>query len=190
MAYTDVFRKFPVLETERLYLREIVPEDVEIIYDIFSDPLVTRYYDVETFTRKEQAVRLIQWCANRFKYHDGIRWGIVHRQTQQLVGSCGFHNIRKRHRKAEMGYELGVDQWGKGFATEAVNRIIDFGFRHLDLNRIEAWTMLDNVNSMHVLEKAGFSKEGILRDYGYWHGGFHDALMYSLLRMEWNDRSE
>jgi ribosomal-protein-alanine N-acetyltransferase len=183
------FAEFPILETRRLSLREITPDDAGIIYEIFSDPAVTRYYDVETFTRKEQAERLIRWCANRFKYRDGIRWGIVHRPSNRLIGTCGFHNWRKSHQKVEMGYELAVQYWGQSYATEAVREIVQFGFRHLNFNRIEAWAMLENVASMHLLKKVGFSQEGVLREYGCWHGRFSDVMMYSILRKEWDDRA-
>jgi ribosomal-protein-alanine N-acetyltransferase len=189
MGHHSTFETFPILETKRLLLRELIADDTRIIYEIFSDPKVTRYYDVETFTRVEQAAKLIRWCANRFKYQDGIRWGIVDRQTNRLMGTCGFHNWRKSHRKAEMGYELAEKYWGNGFAIEAITGIIEFGFIHLNFNRVEAWTMLQNKGSMAVLNKAGFSREGILRQYGYWHGRFQDVMMFSLLREEWDDRN-
>lgn len=189
MRRSHPLEEFPLLATIRLLLREIVPEDAGIIYEIFSDPAVTRYYDVETFSQKEQADRLIRWCANRFKYRDGIRWGIVHRQTNRLIGTCGFHNWRKSYQRVEMGYELAAQYWGQGYASEVVNEILKFGFNQLKFNRIEAWAMLENKASMHVLKKAGFSQEGVLREYGYWHGRFQDVMMFSILKGEWDDRA-
>lgn len=190
MRRPTLFAEFPILETERLFLREIVPADASIIYEILSDPVVTRYYDVETFTQKEQALRHIRWYANRFKYKEGIRWGIVHRESRNLMGTCGFHNWAKSDQRVEMGYELAAQYWGYGFATEAVSKILKFGFDHLNFNRIEAWAMLDNGASMHVLRKTGFCQEGLLRDYGYWHGHFHDVMMFSILKREWDDRAK
>lgn len=189
MPHYRSLETFPIFATKRLLLREIIPDDAGLIYEIFSDPAVTRYYDVETFTQKEQAEQLIRWCANRFKYKDGIRWGIVHSQTNRLIGTCGFHNWRKSHQRVEMGYELGRQYWGHGFAFEAVNEILRFGFNHLRFNRIEAWAMLPNNASMHLLRKAGFTQEGLLRDYGFWHGRFQDVIMFSILKREWDDRA-
>jgi ribosomal-protein-alanine N-acetyltransferase len=189
MRRNTSFAEFPSLETNRLFLREIIPADAPIVYEILSDPVVTRYYDVETFTKKEQALRHIRWYTNRFKYREGIRWAIVHRQSNILIGTCGFHNWHKSSRRVEMGYELAAQQWGRGFATEAATRILKFGFDHLNFNRIEAWAMLDNRASMHVLKKLGFCQEGVLREYGYWHGRFHDVMMFSILKREWDARA-
>lgn len=182
------FEEFPILVTKRLVLRQITAADTQIIYEIFSDPEVTRYYDVETFTNQEDARQLIRWCTNLFENQDGIRWGISGRQSNNLMGTCGFHNWNKSYRKAEMGYELGIQHWGQGFATEAVTRIIEFGFNQFEFNRIEAWAMLENRTSMRILQKVGFHEEGVLRDYGYWQGGFHDVLMFSFLKREWDER--
>ena len=81
-----------------------------------------------------------------------------------------------------MGYDLHVDYWNKGYITEALSEIVNFGFDTLEINRIEAEVMQGNVASERVLSKLGFTKEGILRDWMYWNNKHYNMVMYSLLK--------
>jgi ribosomal-protein-alanine N-acetyltransferase len=69
--------------------------------------------------------------------------------------------------------------------TEALTAVLNFGFKRLDLNRIEALVKPDNDASLGLLRKLGFREEGLLRQYGYWHGRYHDLAIYSILKSEW-----
>jgi len=105
---------FPELETERLFLRETTLQDAEAIFTIFSDPGVTQFHDLDTFTSIEEAMSttgyayaLIERRAKRFELGDGIRWGIAHKQDNVLIGSCGF-TWNPQEDSAEVGYELAT----------------------------------------------------------------------------------
>lgn len=177
---TSVFDEFPEIETENLILREILPDDAEAIFRIFSDDEVTRYYDLSTYTTIEQAYELIDFFDESFELERAIRWGITRKSDGLLVGTCGY--VWLRTYRGEIGYELARPYWRQGIMTEAVDAIVDFGFRELGLNRIEALTMVDNVASVALLRKVGFVQEGILRQHDYFKGKFHDMRLFALLR--------
>jgi [ribosomal protein S5]-alanine N-acetyltransferase len=182
----ELFNEFPQLETENLILRQIQLSDAEAVFKIFSDASVTRYHDLDTATRLEQAQFLINRRADLFKSGQRIRWGIARKVDNIIIGSCGYNCWIKSSSRAEIGYELAKVHWRKGFMTEALRAIIDFGFQAMRLNRIEAMVMLENIASIKLLEKLGFEEEGILREYGYWKGNFHDLKLFSILKKNWS----
>lgn len=184
MSINAAFQTFPQLTTENLILRETTIADAPAVFQIFADDAVTKYHDVETATHVEQAQFLIQRRAERFQKQEAIRWGIARKEDNAIVGSCGY-GIRNRF-QAEIGYELAREHWRKGLMTEALSVIIQWGFAQLDLNRIEALVMLENTASIQLLKKLDFVEEGVLREYGFWKGRFHDLKIFSLLRKDYN----
>jgi [ribosomal protein S5]-alanine N-acetyltransferase len=181
----QAFRPFPVIETARLVLRELCLEDVPAVYSIFSDPEVTRYYDVSTMKKPEEAAALITWWLNRIKNRKAIRWGIAWKSKEdRVLGTCGFSEIDKPNYLAEIGMDLAREFWNQGIITEAAAAMIDFGFRVMQLNRIETWVTLENGASIHILKKIGFQTEGILRQRRFWQGSYQDVEMLALLKKE------
>lgn len=184
MSINAAFQNFPQLETENLILRETTITDAPAVFQIFADDEVTKYHDVKTATSVEQAQFLIHRRAERFQNQEGIRWGIARKVDNAIIGSCGY-SIRNRF-QAEIGYELAKKYWRKGFMTEALSAIIQWGFEQLDLNRIEALVMLENTASIQLLKKLQFVEEGVLREYGFWKGKFHDLKILSLLQKDYD----
>jgi [ribosomal protein S5]-alanine N-acetyltransferase len=178
----SLFEQFPVLETERLRLRELVDDDAPQVFELFRHDEVTRYYDVETMTDVAPAQALITFMVQRYGSRAGIRWAIEDRLSRRFLGTIGFNTINQGAHKGLIGYELVPPAWGRGLATEAVRAVVRFGHDEIGLNRIEAVVMLENQASVRVLEKAGFSEEGVLRAFGYWKGGYHDLRVFSVLR--------
>lgn len=179
---------FPRLETQRLALRQLTPEDRDSLFDYFSRDEVTAYYDLETFTSAGQAEWLIDHWNARFEREEGIRWAVERKGEPGLIGTCGFHNWAKEHAKAEMGYELSPVHWGQGYMSEAVAAIAAYGFNAMKLNRIEAFTDPDNAASNRLLARCGFNEEGVLREFLFEKNRFADAVIFSLLRRDWETR--
>jgi ribosomal-protein-alanine N-acetyltransferase len=181
-----VFRAFPHLETERLLLKRLHPSDAESLFAILADEELTRFYDDEAFTQISQAREQIEAWASAFDARRAIRWGIARRDTDTVVGTCGYYGFHGWHRRASIGYELARSHWRQGIMTEALDAIIGFGFRKVGLNRIQAVMMPRNEGSAMLLEKLGFRREGVLREYENWGNKGHvDLLMFSLLRYEY-----
>ncbi|NDJ53713.1 MAG: GNAT family N-acetyltransferase [Chloroflexi bacterium] len=183
----NLFEHFPIIETSKLVLRNITLEDIPAILTIFSDEEVTRYNDIDPFETEERAEWFVGLCHMRYVDKTGIRWGIVRRDddSDTVIGTCGYNVFYRHSRRAVIGYELARPYWQQGIMTEAVGTIVSFGFEDLDLNRIEAETTLYNVASMRLLSRLGFYEEGVLRDFGYWKGDYHDLRMFSLLRRDY-----
>jgi len=173
---------FPILETERLLLREIIKEDAQSIYNCFSNNDVTRYYGLDTLTSFEQAEQFVDLFSKNYIEKRGIRWGIEIKDKEGIIGTIGFNAWSPKHKKAEIGFELNPKYWRKGYATEAVSKVISYGFEEFDLTRIGAVVFIENKASNELLRKLGFEKEGVLRNYLYQNGEPHDTYIYSILK--------
>ncbi|SCN32558.1 Ribosomal-protein-alanine acetyltransferase [Bacillus cereus] len=177
--------EFPKLETERLQLRELTLLDAETMFHYFSKESVIRYFGMDSFENIEQAKTTIQTFKTRYEEGTVFRWGIEKKGTGQLIGTCGFHLINKHHKRAEIGYELDDTYWGQGYATEALQAMLGYGFETLQLIRIAAVVYVENKASQKLLSKAGFQEEGLLRKHMIQNGVAHDTILYSLLKEEW-----
>ncbi|MEE3954342.1 GNAT family protein [Peribacillus frigoritolerans] len=173
---------FPVLNTERLRLREILESDAEALFQCLSKDEVTRFYGQDSLENVEQAKDIVAAFAKNYHEKRAVRWGIERKDTQELIGTIGFHAHSPKYRRAEIGYELHPAHWRKGFASEALKEAIAYGFNDLDLTRIGAVVFLENQPSSELLLKLGFIQEGVLRSYIYQNGIPHDTYVYSLLR--------
>lgn len=182
----EVFKSFPVIETDRLLLREILPNDEEDLFDMFSDEETMKYYGLDTYKSLDDAADTIKHMRKGFKNRWLIKWAVSFKDSGRFIGLCGFHNWVKSDRRSEIGYILSKDLWGKGITGEAVKAIIRFGFSSMGLNRIEAVVRLENSRSISLLHRCGFKEEGLLKQYKYYNGQFSDFLMLALLMDEYN----
>jgi [ribosomal protein S5]-alanine N-acetyltransferase len=186
MSTAPINQNFPELETERLILRQITLDDTEALFRHWSDDEVTKYMNIESFQSPKQAEDMIKLLNELFEQKEAIRWGIVKKEDNRLIGTCGYNSwLKEQAFRGEIGYELGRAYWRQGFMQEALRAIISYGFEAMDLNRIEALVMLEACRSMNLLLKLGFQKEGILREHGYWKGQFWDEYCLSLLKRDW-----
>ncbi len=181
----NAFATFPEIETERLLLREILPEDAPAIFRLFSSEQVTRYYDLVTYTDLRQAEELIDFFDESFELERAIRWGITRKADGALMGTCGY--VWLRTYRGEIGYDLHPDYWGQGYMQEALDAIVDFGFSEFGLNRVEALVMLENDASARVLRGLGFQEEGVLRQHDFFKDAFHDMRLFALLAQDYYD---
>jgi len=179
-----MFNEFPILETERLLLRELTESDANDIYEIFSSEEVTKYYGMYAFKEIDEIKKMIRFFIDGFKEERQIRWCIVEKASGKAIGTCGYHSISQRHFRAEIGYELAESHWGNGYMNEALHRVIKYGFENYYLVRIEGLIYPINKSSRKTLETLGFKEEGLLRDYMYFRDEMTDLLMYSLLKKE------
>jgi len=179
------YATFPALETSRLLLRPLNADDLDFVFQHFSDPVVCRYLlDEEPITTPEQAQAIIDfYLAPGTKPYN--RWLIVRKLDQLPIGTCGFHRWQKAHQRAEIGYDLAYSAWKQGIMTEALNTVIQFGFDQMQLNRIEALVYPDNHASARLLERLNFRKEGVLRQYFRQGGVYYDHWLMALLKSEW-----
>ncbi|MGF9857636.1 GNAT family N-acetyltransferase [Priestia endophytica] len=181
---------FPFIETNRLLLREIVKDDANDILKYLSDEEVMKYYGLAPFKTINEALNEILWYQSILNEQTGIRWGITLKGKDKVIGSCGFLNRVPEHYRTEIGYELSRDYWGQGIAGEALEAVIRYGFKYLKFQRIEALVEPPNIPSQKLIEKHGFIREGLLRNYEFTCGKFDDLYMYSLLKQDFDKLQE
>ncbi|MBD7984113.1 GNAT family N-acetyltransferase [Sporosarcina sp. Sa2YVA2] len=177
---------FPILETDRLLLREVKMEDAKSVFYYLSDKEVMKYYGMAPMENVCEAEEEIAWYRRIFDEGTGIRWGITLKDTSEVIGSCGFLQYTAQHARTEVGLELSKEYWKSGIMTEALTAVIQYGFSHMELMRIQALIDPENIASQKLFEKLGFLQEGLLRKYERTNGKFEDVHMYSLLKDEYN----
>lgn len=171
--------QFPEILTDRLCLRELRESDQANLFYIFSDPDVTKFYNIKAFHSLEDSLALIERRRQRFYKGHGIHWGITLREDEErLIGCCGFNAWKPRQQTGEIGYELKRPFWNQGIMTEALQAMLVFGFRYKKLAAVEAWVMPENIASGRVLTKLGFISKGVQEGKGYWNGRFHDLEQF------------
>lgn len=185
MGLEEAFGRFPAMETERMLLRELRAEDGPALYEIFRDPVVTRYYGFSHLTRPEQGLALVRDRHRDWAERTGIRWGLELRETGALVGTVGFLHIDAKNAFCELGYDLHRDHWRRGLSTEAVRAILPFAYEVLGMNRVEALSDPRNIASRRLLERLGFRAEGTLRARFVHEGEIQDDMMYA--RLAWDE---
>ena len=158
------------IDIDRIMLRRIGYFDSRDIFDIFSSEETMKYYGMFPFTKVEEALKLIDYFSNSISENTALRWGIELKSENKLIGTCGFHSWNKKHKRAEIGYELNKEYWHKGYMLEALPEIIKYGFETMELNRIEALIYPENEASQKSIEKLGFIKEGLLEEYCLYRG--------------------
>ncbi len=180
------FEDVPTLETKRLNLRRITPDDTTAWLAVWSNPDVLRYLiDFETTPDEAEVKSIIEWADDIFSRKTGIRWAITQKSDDTMIGSCGFHIYDKNNRWAEIGYELHRDFWRQGIMSEAVSELVRFCFNELNLHRVEANVTAGNDASAGLLRHLGFKLEGTWRDKIFWQGQFHSLWQFGLLEDEY-----
>ncbi len=177
--------ELPELETGRLLLRRMRLEDAEAMFAYASDPEVTRYVLFDTHRSIRDSEAFLRFAVEGYDRGDFGGWGVVLKDSGAFVGTCGLDvGYAPEHARAELGYVLSREHWGKGLMPEAVRAIIRFGFRRMDLNRIQARCMAENTASARVMQKAGMTYEGTLRESEFIKGAYRDMEVYAILRRE------
>lgn len=185
------FRKFPVIRTKRLILRQPSMKDVKWYYEYFSSPEIVwgggepGPKDIET-AREEFRRHLI----DLYRKRSGFRWIITVKGDHRPIGTLGFYKwAPSAGYQAEMGYDLSREHWGKGIMTEAMEAVIDFGFKKMKLNRIEVYIMPRNKRSTKMIKNLGFKREALIRKRNFDEfGNFTDDILFSMLRSDWEER--
>ena len=174
------------LTTERLVLRDFVESDWEAVLAYQQDPLYLRYYEWTSRTGEEVRA-FLQMFLNHQRQVPRIKFqfAVTLRSTGQVIGNCGIRRDSPEAREADMGYELDPKHWGQGYATEAARTVLDFGFSHMNVRRVTAWCIADNVASARVLEKIGMKLEKRMRHHQYFKGRWWDTLSYAIPYEDW-----
>jgi len=175
------FSPFPILETERLILRRVLPSDVKEMFELRSNPETMKYIPRPLLTNHEEALAHIQMMEDKIETNEGINWAITIKGDDKMLGVIGHYRIKPEHYRAEVGYMILPEYHGKGITTEAVQCVVDYGFNTMQLHSIEGVIDPENEASQRVLQKCGFVKEAHFKENEFYDGKFIDAVVYSKL---------
>jgi ribosomal-protein-alanine N-acetyltransferase len=181
---SQAWRVFPVLETERLTLRALRPDDAADHFALWSDPLVMAAHGSPPYTAIAQSEETIARYARDLASHDAVRWAITRRGDDRLIGTCGYHHLSREHHRSEIGYELQSACWRQGIMSEALRAVLRHGFLDMRLHRVEAVVDPQNHASSGLLRRLGFTYEACLRERFHDNGRFADDWFFALLAHE------
>lgn len=175
------FSPFPVLRTERLLLREIVPADAQALFVLRSDPRVMQHLGRPPAKTLADAQALLEIMLKGLANNTSIVWAITRHGDPELVGTVTFWRIDTEHHHGELGYLLRPDLWGQGLAREAATAVVEHGFAELALHRVEAHVDPANTASIALLESLAFNREAHLVQNYRFGDVFFDTLIYGRL---------
>lgn len=178
-------RKLPNIEAARIRLRHLEENDIDALFEIFSDEETMRYWSSPPFQARADAEKYLADISKLFRQKTLFQWGISLKESGEIIGTSTLFHLDMRNRRAEIGYILNRKFWKKGFVNEALNSLLNFAFEELNLHRIEADVDPNNAASIRVVEKLGFQKEGYLRERWHIAGKICDTVFYGLLRSDW-----
>ncbi len=173
---------FPSLNTKRLKLRPVRPEDAAALHPVFANEELMTWWSSGPHQSLNETE---EYVAGNCKEPHSPTWVITTDGNDQALGWVVL--LPRREGLREIGYILHPDYWGKGIALEAVTCVIDHGFSDLKLRKIFADVDPDNSASVGLLKRLGFQQEAHLRAEWETHIGVRDSLIFGLLCSEWNE---
>lgn len=189
MKLNSIFKRLvhmPKLDTARLQLRAIKRQDLNDIYEYSANPKTSQYLLWYPHKSLEETSEHINIVLSRYKSGEFNDWAIVYKSTGKMIGTCGFTSIDEDNNSVEIGYVINPDFWGIGIATEAVTKILEFAFKTLEVNRVEAKFMFGNEGSLAVMKKVGMKLEGYYRDSLFVKGRYRTIGIASILKREYD----
>lgn len=181
-AMAAVVAKTPVLRTPRLLLRPVREDDVEDVYAIYSDVRALEYFAREPLKDLKEAGKMVAENLALDEDKEARFWAICLAESDRMIGTFTLFHISERNRRAEVGYILNRVYWGKGYASEALRRIIEHCFEDLDMARLEADVDPHNAASLALLQRHGFEREGYFRKRWFIREQWYDSVMLGLVR--------
>lgn len=173
---------------QKINLRDINPKDAQSIYDNIKDKRITRYL----LTKQPYTIKMARDFIKRVKVDDSHKkayhFGIEDKKTKKIIGMVGLRSWSHEHRHAEVGYWLGLNYQRQGIMSEALTLVLDFAFKKVKLNRVQAGVMRPNVASAQLLKKLGFKYEGCSRRHFFRNGRWQDDLRFAILKEEYKTK--
>jgi RimJ/RimL family protein N-acetyltransferase len=179
------FADKPTLVGSRAVLRPMSADDAEAFFASLADDESTRLTGTHQSFTFEQ---IQQWAASRQATDDRLDLSIFDRETDEWVGELAITDWDADNHSCSFRIAIGPNGRNRGLGSEAIRLIVDYVFEHLPINRIGLEVFAFNPRAIHVYERCGFTREGVIRSALYWDGEYHDAISMSILREEWSDR--
>src|SRR6185312_7043843 len=172
----------PFLLTPRLTLRPLAARDVDAVFAMMSDDETMRFWDWPAFKDRETVAEVIAAQLEDMKDGNALYWAVSLTPEGTAIGSCDLSDIDRHHARAEIGFLFNRSHWRNGYAREAMDAAMQYGFDDLNLRRLWARFHIGNMASQRLLERLGFSREGTLRGHIVREGLRRDCEIYGRMR--------
>ena len=176
-------KEFPTLATDRLCLRQFNNADLENVFSGLTHPDVVEYYGV-SFESVEATKEQMLWFSDLEKNATGLWWTICTKGDGKFIGAGGLNDLDKENKKAEIGFWLLPENWGRGIMTEAVPLILNHAFNNLRIHRVEGFVETENENCIKALLKLKFMREGTMKDCEVKNGKTISLQVYAKFKDE------
>ena len=175
-----IVKRQAILETERLRLAPLTESDADQIFPLMDDAEVMAFWDVPEIDDPDVIANIVAGQVAEMTEAKAVYWALRTLEDDRFVGVCDLSEIDRRHKRAEVGFMLGRDAWGHGYAFEAMRAVQAYAGAR-GLRRLLARTHLGNRRSDNLLEKLGFVEEGLLRGHVLRDGERRDCRLFGLL---------
>jgi ribosomal-protein-alanine N-acetyltransferase len=178
-----------IIETGRLILRPFqYSDDKDMLQYWVSDPNIQSLYSEPIYVTKSEVKELLDKYILSYQRRDYYRWAIIEKESQSCIGQIAIFLVDNKNNFCEIEYCIGSSFHRKGYASEATEAIIDYGFSNVNFHKIQVCHKENNIASKGVITKCGFTYEGTLRDYFFVDNQYVSRLYYSMLKSEWENR--
>ncbi|WP_414840435.1 GNAT family N-acetyltransferase [Carnobacterium sp. TMP28] len=185
MHIEQIYEDIPILKTDRLILRKITIQDLDDMFEYASDKEVAQYVTWSAHKTISDTRNFIEDILDKYQKKQIAPWGIELKDNGKFIGTIDFVSWQTKNNCAEIGYALSKKYWGKGLVTEATKEIMAFGFNKMDLVRIQAKCISDNIASSKVMKKNGMVLEGTMRQSYLRDKVYKDMDLYAILKEEY-----
>jgi [ribosomal protein S5]-alanine N-acetyltransferase len=175
----------PTLHTPRLILRPLRMEDAEDMFEYAVDPEIASNGLWEPFKTLQDSYDDLKEIVENYANDSYMEWAVEHQADKKMIGRIGLHGYHKKDERADMGYAYNRKYWGQGYGTEAARRVLEYAFCDLNLHRVSASALPDNIGSIKVLTNIGMQYEGMKREVTMVRGKRDTLYCYSILKPEW-----
>ena len=188
MRTKKLFGGMPVIYTDHLVLRAMEDYDFEALYDLYSNDKIYEYRPGVARKTQESVNKLLEKYKEEYEKKEAVYFAVCMKDAPDNVVAVGeIFAIESRLEQVDIGYSVRESCWGKGIATEVVAGLIKYLFEEIEVNRIRAHVMPENIPSHNVVVKNGFLKEGLIRQGALWNGkGIVDVNQYAILKQDYN----
>jgi ribosomal-protein-alanine N-acetyltransferase len=175
---------FHSLDGENISFKALRTTDAQEIHNYASDKEVSRFIGWSLMDTLNETREYIETMLKREADSTHLYASIVQKSTQEIIGTAMIFNFDQEANQAEIGYVFHRDHWGKGFGTECVALMSDFAFESLNLHKLHASVVDENIGSARILEKNGYLVEGNLRDHFFIDGKYYNALLFGKIQVK------
>lgn len=175
-----------IIETERLILRDYNKDDIDLFYNLKSCNDVWNYSTFKPFINKDQAQEPLNEIISNRKKGNLDFMALWRKDDLCFIGEAGIIGSRVQANRCEVGYNLLPEYWRNGYASEIVKGIIKYAYEEMNYERIEALALEVNKASCRVLEKSGFTREGLLRNFNKCETGYRNVVYYGMISSDYD----